>query len=304
MGILTNFLKSIVLILLIFRISGILGLAGLLFYYYLNLGSFIPLGEKVEDAKFEESNATLQLEVDKNQSSQLISSLYRERSSLREKSEETSEQIKKLKEDLEVMEPKITEADQEKEKVGIELAKLAKSVEISYKPLKDLEKKNAPLFERHKQLEANQREAQEILDKLIMKTENLNGDLDALSEERRISESNYNLKRDEVLLSIRHPGYLYYGDKIEVEVSGKAPSGKGVFIDKGEKQGVKEGMLFIATDQVEQKKIPTIYQATLVQDEFSFIELEIIGESSNEIHISNGEKLFLIRTGDSNTTGL
>ena len=63
-------------------------------------------------------------------------------------------------------------------------------------------------------------------------------------------------------------------------------------------------MLFIATDQVEQKKIPTIYQATLVQDEFSFIELEIIGESSNEIHISNGEKLFLIRTGDSNTTGL
>lgn len=297
-----NFFYLIVLLLLIFRITALCFVAGLAVSYYLNLESFTPLGEVVKITKKERVEAALQLELDQNQSSQLISALYRERASLRQKSEEANEEIIILKNDLESMEPKIEEANSEREKLDKEVSEVIKLVEKSNEPLKKMEEENSPLFEKNKLLESKQSQVEDLLENLTTKAENLNGDLEALSEERRIAYANYESKKEEVLLSIKHPGHLYYGEEIEVGVAAVAPSGKGVFIDHGEAGGIKEGMIFIATDKDEQKKIPAIYRAKLVQEKFSFIEHETIGDSSKEIHAVEGEKLFLIRTGDSNTT--
>ena len=290
------------MLLLIFRIIALCAVCGLAVSYYLNLQSFTPLEEEVKSTKKEGVDAALQFEIDQNKSSQLVSALYRERSSLRQKIEEANEEVTKLKNDLDSLGPKIEEANSEKKKVEKEVAAALKLVEKADEPLMELEAENTPLFEKNKLLESEQAEVEDLLDNLTTEAESLNGDFEALSEERRIAYANYQSKKNEVMISIKHPGHLYYGEEIEVGVSAIAPSGSGVFIDHGEAKGIKEGMLFIAADMDDQKRIPAFYRAKLVQEMFSFIELETIDDSSKEIHAREGEKLFLIRTGDSNTT--
>ena len=68
---------------------------------------------------------------------------------------------------------------------------------------------------------------------LKKETESLEGDLSAQIKERSVAESNFKDKAEELLEELNHPGHLYFGDEIEVEVSSKAPSGKGIFIAEG-----------------------------------------------------------------------
>ena len=146
------------------------------------------------------------------------------------------------------------------------------------------------------------RKSLEKLESLRKQADSLVGDLTALSRERQVAQSNFSSKREEILLELKHPGHLYYGDETEVSVSSKAPSGKGVFIDQGRQNGFRENMLFTVKKNPSPEEIPFILRTTIVEDEFSFLELIELGSSSKSLNVEDGEKLFLIRTGDSNTS--
>jgi DNA gyrase/topoisomerase IV subunit A len=249
-----------------------------------------------------EDNASLTLEFDKNKSENLITALYRERSKMRQQVEELKAAIEKLEEDIELQLPLKEKVKKEKSVVEKEWQDLQSKIKDAETPLKSLEKENKPLFDEYLNHQAEQKNLEAKLDVLAKEANALGGDLNALSKEREVAQENYISKREEILMEVKHPGYLYYGDETEVFISSKAPSGKGVFINQGRGSGIREGMLFLVKKSQVLSGIPLYLKSTIVEDKFSFLELLTIGKSQNELTVNDGEKLFLIRTGDSNTS--
>ena len=290
------------MILNIFRISAVVGLFGVGTYYFLNLESFISLEESLSKAIKNEQNSSLQLEIDKNKSESLITDLYRERSKMRQNIEDLENNIEKLGKDIESIEPLMEKIKGETKIIDDELLLISAELKKSELPLESILNENETVFQRHTDLLELHRKSIEKLELLRKQADSLVGDLTALSRERQVAQSNFSSKREEILLELKHPGHLYYGDEIEVLISSKAPSGKGVFIDQGRENGFRENMLFTVKKSPSPEEIPFVLRSTIVEDEFSFLELIELGSSSKSMNVEDGEKLFLIRTGDSNTS--
>ncbi len=290
------------MILNIFRISAVVGLVGVGIYYFLNLESFISLEESLSKAIKNEQNSSLRLEIDKNKSEALITDLYRERSKMRQNIEDLENNIEKLGKDIELIEPLMEKIKGETKIIDDELSLISAELKQSEIPLESILKENETVFQRHTDLLELRRKSLEKLESLRKQADSLVGDLTALSRERQVAQSNFSSKREEILLELKHPGHLYYGDETEVSVSSKAPSGKGVFIDQGRENGFRENMLFTVKKSPSPEEIPLVLRSAIVEDEFSFLELIELGSSSKSLNVEDGEKLFLIRTGDSNTS--
>ena len=286
----------------IFRILAGLGLVCLGVLYVLNLENFDPMRKELEEATKAEHNASLTLELDKNKSENLITALYRERSNMRQQVEDLTTAIEKMEDDIELQSPLTEKVKKEKAVVEKEWQDLLSKVKDAESPLTSMEEENKPLFEELLNYQEEQKKLEIKLAVLEKEANALGGDLNALSKEREVAQENYISKREEILMEIKHPGYLYYGDKTEVSISSKAPSGKGVFIDQGRGSGIREGMLFLVKKSQVLSEIPLYLKSTIVEDKFSFLELLTIWKSQNELTVNDGEKLFLIRTGDSNTS--
>ena len=286
----------------IFRILAGLGLVCLGVLYVLNLENFDPLRNELEEAMKTEYNASLTLELDKNKSEKLITALYRERSKMRQQVEELTTSTEKLEEDIELQAPLLEKVKKEHAAAEKEWQNLISKIKDAEAPLKSLEEENKPLFEEYLNHQDEKKKLEAKLDVLAKEANALGGDLNALSKEREVAQENYISKREEILMEVKHPGYLYYGDETEVSISSKAPSGKGVFIDQGRGSGIREGMLFLVKKSQVLSEIPLYLKSTIVEENFSFLELLTIGKSQDEITVNDGEKLFLIRTGDSNTS--
>ena len=50
------------------------------------------------------------------------------------------------------------------------------------------------------------------------------------------------------------------------------------------------------------QKVPMLFNASVVEIKFAFLEFIQSGNSSENLSVVDGEKLFLIRSGDLNTT--
>lgn len=290
------------MILNIFRISAIVALVGVGIYYILNLDSFTSLKDSLSKAIKNEQNSSLQLEIDKNKSEALITALYRERSKMRQSIEDLENNIEKLGKDIELIEPLMEKIKEENKIIDDELSQISVDLKKSALPLESILKENETVFQKHNELLEMRRKSLEKLGSLRKEADSLVGDLTALSKERQVAQSNFSTKREEILLELKHPGHLYYGDETEVSVSSKVPSGKGVFINQGSEDGFRENMLFIVKKTPSPEESPFILRTTIVEDEFSFLELIELGSSSKILNVEDGEKLFLIRTGDSNTS--
>lgn len=290
------------MILHISRVSALFALVGLGAYYLINTESFVYLGDKLAGELENERNSSLQLELDKNKSDALITALYKERSKMRQSIEDLEVSVEKLKKDFELTAPLMEKTKKEHELSDSaikEVIELAKKSEV---PLQSLKSDNESLFSRHENLSNERTESLEKLSELRKSADSLQGDLTALTKERETAESNFLTKKDDILSEIKHPGHLYFGDQVEVLVSSKAPSGQGIFIDLGSSSGLLGDMMFLANKKLSPDEIPLIFKSTVVEDEFSYLEFKQLGNSSETLSVEDGQKLFLIRTGDSNKT--
>jgi hypothetical protein len=221
---------------------------------------------------------------------------------MRQNIEDLENNIEKLGKDIELMEPLMEKIKGETKIIDDELSLISGELKQSELPLESILKENETVFQRHTDLLELRRKSLEKLESLRKQADSLVGDLTALSRERQVAQSNFSSKREEILLELKHPGHLYYGDETEVSVSSKAPSGKGVFIDQGRENGFRENMLFTVKKNPSPEEIPFVLRSTIVEDKFSFLEWIELGSSSKSLNVEDGEKLFLIRTGDSNTS--
>ena len=270
--------------------------------YFMNMKYFHSLDQEVSEAILVEQNASLSFELDQNKSEKLITALYRERSKMRQQIEELQGAKEKYEDDNELLVPLLEKIKKEKASVEKELIAIQSQVKDAELPYMALEEENKPLFEEYLNYQREQKVEEEKLAVLEKEANALGGDLTALEKEREIARSNYTSKREEILSEVRHPGYLYFGDKTEVSVSSKAPSGKGFFIDQGRESGIRDEMLFLVQKADVFNEIPLFLKSTIVENKFSFLEIHTIGNSEKVLNVSDGEKLFLIRTGDSNTS--
>ncbi|MDG1139402.1 MAG: hypothetical protein P8N49_07780 [Opitutales bacterium] len=286
----------------IFRTLAFLGLVALAVMYFVNVDHFDPLEDELIEAVMVEQNASLTFELDQNKSEEMITALYRERSKMRQQVEELQGTKDKFEQDIELLAPVFDKIKRRKTDVDKELEEIQSKLQDAEVPYLALEEENKPLFEEHITHQEEQKKQEEMLIALEKEANALGGDLNALEKERETATSNYTSKREEILLEIRHPGHLYYGDKAEVSVSSKAPSGKGLFVNQGRESGIREDMIFLVQKSDAFNEIPLILKSAIVEDQFSFLELYPIGMSQKVLNVNDGEKLFLIRTGDSNTS--
>ena len=169
--------------------------------------------------------------------------------------------------------------------------------------MEELKGQSIPLLEREKEIRAQIEELKLSVDEQGKKISTKEADLAALKARRKVLSDSFDQRKDTLLEEIRRPVHLYYGDEVEVEVSSVAPSGRGIFLDYGYLDGMREKMTFLTSvvdGEISQK--PVLMQSTLVQDRLAFLEYVEDLNSDSQNLIESGEKLYLIRTGDSNTT--
>lgn len=267
--------------------------------WFLKMDSMVSLEKQLSQKREILSTRKINFEKDSNNSKQEISALFKERSSIRNRLEEVEAEAEKLERQIvfakiqsEEFEKKLGEASGKSIKLKAEL-KQAKS------PLDDLLSKSSPLINGTRKLEDQIAAVKEKVLQQKKSTESLEGDLSALMEKRKVQREAYDNQRNELLAEIELPAELYYGFEMDVKVSNRAPSGKGVFVEKGFNDGIRKDMLFLSTRAGVTDPYPFYLTSNFVDDDLTFLTF---ANPEEMLDLNVDEKLFLIRTKDSNTS--
>ena len=129
----------------------------------------------------------------------------------------------------------------------------------------------------------------------------LDAEFSALRTRREVAQRSYQEEKDRLLSEIERPPFHYYGDEHEVDVLSVSPSGSGLFIEDGIKSGFRDDFKYLAYEQSEPDQYFYL-KASLVQKNLTFLEFDRNYREKVSASIRSDQKLFLIRTGDSNTT--
>ena len=268
----------------------------------MNADKFTSLDSGITDAQNGYNEKKIKLEIDKNESSNLINGLYRERGVLRQKNELTQENTLNMQEDFEILKPKKEDLERKISKKEKELAELTKKLKQVQENLLTVRDEVIPFQERSQSLKSELTALKKEHSEKKAQVSSKQGDLDALTATRRVVSNAYVKRRDALLEEVKKPAHTYYGDELEVVVTSGAPSGKGFFLSEGYLAGLREGMIFLTRKADEGNSDYFFTKATLVQDKLSFIEFGGYFSGNLNPKVHSDEKLFLIRTGDSNTT--
>ena len=286
---------------IIFRISAWSSLFAGVGLFLLNRESFVSYASKIENSENLKAEANLALQTDQNKSTDLINGMFRERGKLRLEIEETLANAEKLKEEADLIllkEKDLSERNakllNELEKVRADLAEQSEKNEKKIKegiPIKDeLDKAKEELGK----LEEQNKKVKTLRDEL-------SAELSALGTRRDVAKRSYMDEKQRLLSEIERPPHHYYGDEIEINVMSIAPSGSGVFIADGLQSGFRDDFKYLAHEQNEPDRYFYL-SASLVQKELTFLEFDPEFRKEAATSIRADQKLFLIRTGDSNTT--
>jgi hypothetical protein len=125
--------------------------------------------------------------------------------------------------------------------------------------------------------------------------------LSALRTRREVAQRSYQEEKERLLSEIERPPHHYYGDELGIDILSVSPSGAGIFTVDGIKSGFRDGFTYLAYEQNEPDQ-HFYLKASLVQKELTFLEFDHDYREKAISSIRPDQKLFLIRTGDSNTT--
>ena len=286
---------------IIFRILAWSSLSAAGILYFLNQDDFISFSAKIKGAENVKNAAKLELESDQNKSTDLINGMFRARGKLRLEIEETLANAEKLKEEAENI--LLKESD-----LSAKNAKLLKELEVVRKELAEQEQKTQqrreqgnPLRLEVEQARSDLQEIEEQNKKVKSNHDQLDAEFSALRTRREVAQRSYQEEKDRLLSEIERPPFHYYGDEHEVDVLSVSPSGSGLFIGDGIKSGFRDDFKYLAYEQSEPDQYFYL-KASLVQKNLTFLEFDRNYREKASASIRSDQKLFLIRTGDSNTT--
>ena len=286
---------------IIFRILSWSSIVAAVALFLINRESFVLNRTALSNAENLRAKANLALQEDQNKSSDLINGMFRERGKLRLEIEETLANAEKLKEEAELILLKENDLTERNTKLLSDLEKVR--AELTERINKNEKKRDegAPLQvslenakEELKKIEDQNKEVKSLRDEL-------SAELTALRVRRDVAQNSYLDEKLRLLNEIERPPHHYYGDELEINVMSVSPSGSGVFIAEGIGNGFRNDFKYFAHEQNNPQKYFYL-KASLVQKDLTFLEFEPEFRDQASSTIRAEQKLFLIRTGDSNTT--
>ena len=272
----------------------------------LGLFVFILVGPKPSNSLTQEleltqskyGELTLQLELDKNESDLALSTLYRARVEYRDKEEETLSKINSLKSEVDGFGPRLSSIEKEIEAKSDELSKLEQKLSSAREPITEISLQIKPIEQEKKLLEEEKTKLMQTLSLVTGEASQIESSFENLEIKRNVATGNFIKERNRLMDGIKKPHHIYYAENKEVVVANRAPSGKGIFINNGYEDGLRENMEFITRNENATSNLSFRLKVTLVQKTFSFLEFLDKLQVEDASFASVGQKLSLIRSGE------
>ena len=286
---------------IIFRIFAWSSLIASGVLYFINQEDFVSFNSKIKNAENLKKEAKLNLEIDQNKSSDLINGMFRARGKLRLEIEETQANADKLKEEAEIILLKESDLSARNTKLIKELESVRKELAEQTEKTAQKRKQGEPIRLEVEQARTQFKEIEEQNKKVKSIRDQLDSELSALRTRREVAQRSYQEEKERLLSEIERPPHHYYGDELGIDILSVSPSGAGIFTVDGIKSGFRDGFTYLAYEQNEPDQ-HFYLKASLVQKELTFLEFDHNYREKAISSIRPDQKLFLIRTGDSNTT--
>ena len=281
----------------IFRACTWLSLVGIVVYIVVSDLGPTSLKQNLENATREHDELVVQLDSDKNESEKELSIVFRSRVDFRNKEEEQVSKIGNLELEIDGVTRKLADLKKKNKAKNEELIVTEEKVSTARVPLDEIAKQSLPLEEKKKLLEEEKIKVSQNLALVKSNADKVQSKFELLENTRNLSVDNFMEEQERMMEVIKKPFHIYYGDKRGVEVANRAPSGKGFFINEGYENGFRENMEFLTKNENASSILPFRLKATLVQQDFSFLEFVSEEQVSDPSYAVVGQLLTIERSG-------
>jgi hypothetical protein len=272
----------------------------------LGLFAFILVGPKPSNSLAQElklagakyAELRLQLDLDKNESDLGLSTLYRARVEYRDKEEETLSKINSLKSEVDGFAPRLSSIEKEIKAKSDELSQLEQKLSSAREPITEISLQIKPIEQQQKLLDEEKFKLMQTLSLVTSETSQIESNFENLEVKRNTATENFIEEQNRLMDGIKKPYHIYYAENKEVVVANRAPSGKGIFINNGYEDGLRENMEFITRNENATSNLSFRLKVTLVQKTFSFLEFFDKLQVEDASFASVGQNLSLIRSGE------
>jgi len=286
------------LILFIFRSLAWLSSIGLGIFFILNPSSSNAILVELQKAEDELVNLQSQMESDKNKTANDELELSKQSTAFRERSDLAKAEELEIDEELEGVSAKSEELDKQVAEKKEELESLKQELAKAGIPLGEIELQGKPLFDREISLKESIKKLESDLAVQKEKADAIASELAVLETKRKISEENFDSEKERLTADVKKPYHLHFADKKEVVVRNKVPSGKGVFIDAGYRDGFRNGMEFLGEKLDDRSALPFRAELGLVQDSYSYLKfVSVEGSGFSPDSLREDERILLTRSG-------
>ena len=267
-------------------------------YFLLSPSSSNSILVEIQNSENELAKLHAQIESDKNETQNKELELSQVTRTYREKLDEAKSEKEEIEKELSAITAKSEELDRLiAEKEG-EFEPLEQELAKTRLPLEEIEQQGKPLLEKESSLMKSIKELESKLAVQKEKADSVASELAVLENKRRIAEENFLSEKQRLTTDVKLPFHLHFADKKEVIVRNKVPSGKGIFVNAGFRDGFRDGMEFLAEKLSDKNAIPFPAELGLVQDNYSYLKFVALGETGfSPDSLQEDEKILLTRSG-------
>ena len=267
-------------------------------FFFLSPSSTNPVLVKIQNAENELAKLQTQMEADKNETQNKELELSQLNRTLREQLDEAKSEEEEITEELSGIKAKSEELDRQIAGKKAELVPLEQELAESRLPLEEIERQGKPLLEKESSLLKSIKELESKLALQKEQADAVSSELAILEKNRRTAQENFLSEKQRLMVDVKKPFHLHFAEKKEVVVRNKVPSGKGIFVNAGFRDGFRSGMEFLCEKLSDKNAIPFRGELGLVQDNYSylkFVSSEETGFSPDSL--DEDERILLTRSG-------
>ena len=206
--------------------------------------------------------------------------------------------INSLKSEVDGFGPRLSSIEKEIEAKSDELSKLEQKLSSAREPITEISLQIKPIEQEKKLLEEEKTKLMQTLSLVTGEASQIESSFENLEIKRNVATGNFIKERNRLMDGIKKPHHIYYAENKEVVVANRAPSGKGIFINNGYEDGLRENMEFITRNENATSNLSFRLKVTLVQKTFSFLEFMDELQIKDSSFASVGQNLSLIRSGE------
>ena len=271
--------------------------------FLLNMDGLDPVGPELMLKKEQLHDAQISAELEKNKTDDEIADLLRARSKLRQEEEAKSEQVGFLKDEVDFMSPKLKRSKELLDDVLSQVTLLEEKDVNASRLIEEALEEHKPFYSRIDDLKAEKEQITSNVTTAERNLDKLDTNYSSLESKRDTSRKSFEDAMKEMRSEMIEPNTVFFADEISVEIENVSPNKSGFFVKKGLEDGLRSGFRFLAYDKfLGDRASPFFLRCSLVEPNYSFMEMDGDPLNASAELLLAGQKLFLIRTGESTIT--